>query len=283
MKGAAVTQQTAILLAVLVVAVVTPVVLSLAVGTSWDHVENRSMPNDTASLQYVDYQSCGTQWGPTNTIPYGPTSNQSLMVVPPPGYSANSCGNPYTLQIDESIFNASAHPGGNASISMFEHVAYGATVVTAADCVGQWRYDFDLKVNGATVVDRNTISNNGCISFNTTASNYPVVYRFLLDVKIPLSIVESQLLDSELSSCSGSCNVTITYSNVNPHGFPATTNPHFPLDGMSWNHLTTYAADADENSFTVSIVNLAFAVVYLLIAIASTPLWDPWKSAVMSP
>ena len=283
MKGAAVTQQTAILLAVLMVAVVTPVVLSLAVGTTWDHVEHRSIPDDSTSLQYVDFESCGISFGPTTVSVFGHASNQSLRVFPPPNFATNMCGNPYTIQIDDSIFNASSSPGGNGSISMFEHVAYGGLFVTAADCVGDWRYDFEMKVDGVSVVSRNSLSNNACLDFNTTtAAGQTVYYMYALDMKLPFTIVESQMLESELSNCAGSCNVTITYSNVNAHGFPVTSNPHFPLDDFAYHQVTTHVADPDENSFTVSVVNLAFAVVYLLIAIASTPLWDPWKSAVMS-
>lgn len=282
MKGAAVTQQTAILLAVLMVAVVTPVVLSLAVGTDWDHVEHRSVPDDVTSIQYVDYDVCAP-FGPTITSVFGNPSNQSLRVIPPPGFTASSCGNPYSIQIDSEVFNASSQAGGNGSFSKFEHLAYGGQFMTAADCVGDWRYDFEMEINGNSVVSRTGLSNDACIEFNTTtAAGQTAYYFFVLDLELPFTIVESHAIEAEMEGCGSSCNVTITYSNVSPHGFPATTNPNFPLDDFSYHQMKSFVADPNENSFTVSVVNLGLAVIYLLIAIASTPFWDPWKKAVLA-
>jgi hypothetical protein len=215
-------------------------------------------------------------------MPYG----NFTMVGGPTGIPTGGGGcsmGVYEIGIPVGAFLGS---GENLSSFMVEAESYTYSTQTAATgvappCSSKWIFDGALKVNGSVVITERSAESHVCIDRKWyNSSGVPLQslnwqWSWVHEVNAAEAIAVADALDV----CESTCNVTVRISNLRVAGSGSGYVPDILADNNRW-RVQTSISDGAAGSFLFNLSAWILGAIFLLVAVASTPLWNPFKGVV---
>ena len=284
-------------LTVLMVCIITPLIaggsISLAAGFAGENLIIES-PDDVNGFAW----RAGSQGDCVTTSLSGiPTTSQPLSST-----TANYAGNTFTSVVAPILngssgtqdIEACAGSGAestfklilpsnmferNQSHSRFTFEAWASSGCTSSCTTGYYNtgYSFDwwVEVNGSKVFGKDDVSIPG---FKEYGSNI----RFHMLLNHSLNVVEYNDLTNSINDCENNCEYVMHFDNVEK-GDSSVDYTSFIFENGCMMRVDTYSLDALDGSLVMTVTPWALTAIFLLVALASTPWWNPvFKAASTS-
>jgi hypothetical protein len=292
-KGAAYGPVLLSILAVFSLVLLTPVVMGGTIGLALQmegEKLNRESPDDVNGIgpYYLPFGICD-EWTGSSGVTITSTAvvvvqslnwtatNQIVPTANSPGSQGN-CSNttvngPYGIRIPAGVL---VSPD---VISRFALEVWGTSYCSSLTyCDNGWRFDWSILVNGSRAFGADDVKSPSMKYIGTSHYQY-------LTINYSMDAFDGLTLGSLMNDCGanktsgGSCNVTVRFDNlrVDPDD-SSTTYQIVPFFKPARWRIMTYDTAADTASLLLRGSAVLLSVVYLGVAVASTPLWNPLRT-----
>ena len=221
------------------------------------------VPSTTSTISSTTSNYAGNTFT-TVSAPYLNGSTSSNQIDPCGGTSASSS---FKLILPSNLFQR------NESHSRFTFESWATSGCTSSCTVGYYDtgYNFDwwVEVNGDKVFGQEDLSIPG---FKEYGSNI----RSHMLINYSLNVVDYNDLNNAITDCENNCEYIMHFDNVE-HGDsnqPDYTGFIFELPSLM--RVDTYSLDDLDGSLVMTVTPWALTGIFALVALASTPWWNPF-------
>ena len=198
------------------------------------------------------------------------------------GLSATTCNNgPYELSIpSEELFQVRDNISGfyfkmMSNTHGSSWVASNASIPTICD--GDYFFDAKLIIENEAIIEEYAVRSNDCTRFDANSSNLSIYFRSIewLPVITPID-ANAIMTKFEEQGCGVSCNVTVEIDRIR-HSKNQSIDA---FAGSFYVQSAIFEVDGGDAYANMVISSWVLAAFTGLSAIASTPLWDPFKNHI---
>ena len=215
-----------------------------------------------STSQYCDWKASSLPASSHSGINNRNSVNYTGITISP-HYSCSNSDQYLEIQLPSDVLPNPA----NLTMSKFSFTMISRNYATGLSDVEKTNFDFDININGTTVIFRNNHSTFAGFKDSTTGN-----VHFLLNFNITPSTSEILDFNNEVGKCWPSCIVSVNLSDYKTTGVQ-----HIPWEQGYLADLQTvvYTTDADTAGVVLTVAPYLLALVNMLVALASTSYWNP--------